>query len=145
MILQTCNQLDLRLNLTNTHLTLLFTLAWNSLPMNHPKTPCVFPSVTEMELGTFEGPDGQSAMRVRVEPNQAGYVRLEQLAWSADMGWYCQKSFVIPAAMVRDLITTLRKADCLLPRTTHDPLASLPFRLTAPLPHDEPETQRQDA
>lgn len=114
--------------------------------MDHPKTPCVFPSVTEMELGTFEGPDGQSAMRVRVEPTQEGYIRLEQLAWSADMGWYCQKSFVIPAAMVRDLITTLRKADCLMPKAVAVAMDVLPFRLTAPLPHDEAEqTQRQDA
>lgn len=110
------------------------------------KQPCVFPSLTETELAVFEGADSTSAMRVRVEPNGEGYVRLEQLAWSADMGWYCQKSFVIPALMVRQLITTLRKADCLLPQNQIDTLSPIPFRPANPLPHEDGDAaQRRDA
>ena len=119
--------------------------------MHDRKPPCVFPSLTETELAVIEGSAPGSAMRVRIEPNGEGYVRLEQLAWSPDMGWYCQKSFIIPAPLVRDLITTLRKADCLLPQnhaaSAHlDPLAPIPFHAAAPLPHDdEQSTQRRDA
>ncbi len=95
--------------------------------MHDRKPPCVFPSLTETELAVIEGTAPGGAMRVRVEPNGEGYVRLEQLAWSPDMGWYCQKSFVIPAPLVRELITALRKADCLLPQTRTDAPASIPF------------------
>lgn len=119
--------------------------------MHDRKPPCVFPSPTETELALHEGADGLSAMRVRVEPhgdrpNVDGYVRLEQLAWSADMGWYCQKSFIIPAALVRDLITTLRKADCLLPQTHAAPHAPIPFRPAIPTSTEDGQSkQRRDA
>ena len=115
---------------------------------HRPHPPCVFPAATEMDIATIAGANGESAIRVRVEPNNAGYVRLEQMAHSADLGWYCQKSFVIPGVLVRELITQLRKADCFLPRTTvaRNPLDALPFRLTEPLPQDEAdEAQRRDA
>lgn len=114
--------------------------------MHDRKPPCVFPSLTETELAVIDGSAPGSAMRVRIEPNGEGYVRLEQLAWSPDMGWYCQKSFIIPAPLVRDLITTLRKADCLLPQNHNDSHTPLPFRATAPLPHDDEQSQhRRDA
>lgn len=114
--------------------------------MHDRKPPCVFPSPTETELAVIEGTAPGSAMRVRIEPNGEGYVRLEQLAWSPDMGWYCQKSFVIPAPLVRELITTLRKADCLLPQTHTDSHTPIPFRAAPSLPHDDEQSQhRRDA
>ncbi len=118
--------------------------------MSNPKAPCVFPSPTEMELATLEGSDPGSAMRVRVEPvaGGEGYVRLEQLAWSTDLGWYCQKSFIIPGSLVRALVTELRKADCFLPKAKADAdqHAPIPFRLHDGPPHDDAdEAQRRDA
>lgn len=122
--------------------------------MDHrkPNPPCIFPSADEIDLGTLQRTSDTTALRVRVDPGGAteGYVRLEQLAWSDDLGWYCQKSFIVPGPLVRELVTHLRKADCFLPRTpagrAAEPFAPLPLRLTEPIPHDEPEqAQRRDA
>lgn len=92
------------------------------------RKPCVFPSPTELDLGVIPGLEPGTAVRVRVEPGRDGYVRLEQLAHSDDLGWYTQKSFCLPAAMVQPLIRQLRKADCYLPRDAdRDAAGPLPF------------------
>lgn len=79
---------------------------------------CVFPSPTERELAVVPGGQPGTALRVHVEcgREQEGYVRLEQLAYDAGLGWYVQKSFTIPASALDALIPQLRKADCLIPR-----------------------------
>lgn len=78
--------------------------------------PCVLPSVTEEELAVLPGATPDSALRIRVEPNLHGYVRLEQLAYSDDLGWYTQKSFCIPGELLSQVATQLRKADCIIPK-----------------------------
>lgn len=95
--------------------------------MDHPvgPRPCVFPSPSEEELALIPGDEPGTAIRVRVQPGVSGYVRLEQLAYNADMGWYTQKSFCIPGDMLATLVPQLRKANCLIPATPHrdaDPL-----------------------
>ena len=107
--------------------------------MSHRKTACVFPSPSEIELGTIPGTEPGTALRVRVEPTMGeGYARIEQLAWSADLGWYTQKSFVVPAAMIKALVTELRKADCHIPKAKPDLHDSpLPFPGPDAPPHDQ--------
>lgn len=78
--------------------------------------PCVLPSATEEVLATIPGSMPGTAIQVRVEPKIDGYVRLEHLAYSPDLGWYTQKSFCIPGELISQLIPQLRKADCLIPR-----------------------------
>jgi hypothetical protein len=77
---------------------------------------CVFPLPTEQELATIPGDRPGTALRVQVETGQEGYVRLEQLAFDAGLGWYVQKSFTIPGEALAALVPQLRKADCLIPR-----------------------------
>lgn len=77
--------------------------------------PCVFPSPTEQELVTIPGAEPGTALRVRVEPGRDGYVRLEHLAYNANIGWYTQKSFCIAGELLGQLVPALRKADCLTP------------------------------
>lgn len=96
------------------------------------------------ELAMIPGPGGGQAMRVRAATGQQGFVRLEQMAYSAGMGWYVQKSMVIPGDMLRLLIAELRKADCLIPRREHE---SEPPRMVFPGPlrlagHDEAVERR---
>lgn len=117
--------------------------------MSQRKPPCVFASDTEQVLETIPGPTPECAMRVRVEPGRQGYARIEQLAYSADLGWYCQKSFVVPGEMIKALVTQLRKADCLVeaqpaPQAGESTGATLRF---VPAPNDElPSTpQRREA
>ena len=70
----------------------------------------------EDELTTLPGPKPGTALRVRYDGDPDGCVCLEQLAYSAGLGWYVQKSLTIPAEMLPQLIPQLRKADCLRPR-----------------------------
>ncbi|MGH7213556.1 MAG: hypothetical protein ACREIT_02150 [Tepidisphaeraceae bacterium] len=77
---------------------------------------CVLPSPTEEVLAILPGAKPGTALRVSVEPGQDGYVRLEHLAYSAGMGWYAQKSFVVPGDVLQALVPELRKAGCLIPR-----------------------------
>jgi hypothetical protein len=77
---------------------------------------CAFPSPTEEEFVTIPGPTPSTATRVYVETSGEGYVRIEQLVHSDGLGWYVQKSMVIPAAVLSALLPHLRKADCLMPR-----------------------------
>ena len=115
--------------------------------MNHRKSACVFPSPTEIELGTIPGTEPGTAMRVRVEPGPGGegYARIEQLAWSEDLGWYSQKSFCVPGAMINDLVRHLRKADCFIPHDAAGDTAPIPF--PGPSPHEvqPPIPVRRDA
>jgi hypothetical protein len=85
--------------------------------MNKNYQQCVIPGPTEEELAVLPGERPGTALRVRVEAGRDGYVRLEQLAHNADLGWYVQKSFCIPGEMLATLIPQLRKADCLIPRS----------------------------
>jgi hypothetical protein len=95
---------------------------------------CVIPGPTEEVLAVLPGERPGTALRVRVEAGRDGYVRLEQLAHNADLGWYVQKSFCIPGEMLAALIPQLRKADCLIPRpragaaghVTGDPIPMFP-------------------
>src|SRR5688500_15162244 len=84
---------------------------------------CVFPSPTEQELATIPGEQPGTALRVHVEGGRDGYVRLEQLAHDERLGWYVQKSFVVPGDVLPALLPQLRKADCLITpcRTPRDP------------------------
>ena len=84
--------------------------------MNENYQQCVIPGPTEEELTVLPGERPGTALRVRVEAGREGYVRLEQLAHNADLGWYVQKSFCIPGEMLAALIPQLRKADCLIPK-----------------------------
>jgi hypothetical protein len=77
--------------------------------------PCVFPSPTEQEAAVIPCDQPGSAIRVFVEPGQAGYIRLQQLAWCESLGWYVQKSFVIPGEVLHTLLPALRRAACLIP------------------------------
>ncbi len=85
--------------------------------------PCVLPSPTEHELATIPGTEPGTALRISVEPGREGYVRLEQLAYNTNLGWYTQKSFCIAGALLDQLVPALRKAECLIPdskRPTRD-------------------------
>ena len=75
---------------------------------------CVFPSPTEQELATIPGEQPGTALRVLVEGGRDGYVRLEQLAHDERLGWYLQKSFIVPGDALAALLPQLRKADCLI-------------------------------
>src|SRR5688572_26618099 len=105
--------------------------------MKNTHCRCVFPSPTEQELATIPGPHPGTALRVRAECGQDGYVRLEQLAYNNGLGWYVQKSFTIPAELLCAVATQLRKADCLMPRPDRGggdrhivfPLPSVPLSL----------------
>ena len=81
---------------------------------DNPRCRCVFPSPTEQELVTIPGEQPGTAMRVQVEGGRDGYVRLEQLAHDERLGWYVQKSFIVPGEALAALIPQLRKADCLI-------------------------------
>ena len=114
---------------------------------NNTHCRCVFPSPTEQELATIPGPYPGTAIRVRAECGQDGYVRLEQIAHDAGLGWYVQKSFTIPAEIVTAVTTQLRKADCLMPRRSgpdgHTPHVLFPgptLRIT-----DSAEPRRREA
>ena len=115
--------------------------------MSQRKPPCVFASDTEQVLETIPGPTPDSAMRVRVEPGRQGYARIEQLAYSADLGWYCQKSFVVPGETIKALITQLRKADCLVSAAPISQVSAAGALRFVPAPtDDQPSTpQRREA
>src|SRR5687767_15117524 len=81
---------------------------------NETRCRCVFPSPTEQELVTIPGEQPGTALRVHVEGGRDGYVRLEQLAHDERLGWYVQKSFIVPGDALATLVPQLRKADCLI-------------------------------
>ena len=96
--------------------------------MNRTCCHCVFPSPTEDILLTVPGPDEHTAFRLHLEASgPEGYVRLEQMAYNPGLGWYVQKSFVLPGLALRAMLPQLKLADCLIPRTAH--ANSSPLRL----------------
>ena len=76
---------------------------------------CVFPAPTEDELVTLPGDEPGTALRVLADTGRDGYVRLQQLAHNEGLGWYTQKSMVIPRDVLEALVPQLRKALCLMP------------------------------
>ena len=112
--------------------------------MERTSCQCVFPSPTEAEMICIEGPEPGTALRVYLQSGHEGYVRLQQLAYDAGLGWYVQKSMVIPGDMLSALVPQLRKADCLIPRRNEPSGMAVPFmKLTAESP--EPLPQRRGA
>jgi hypothetical protein len=104
--------------------------------MKKTNCPCAQPSPTEEEIATIPGAQPGTALRVRVEPSVNGYVRLEHLAYSEDLGWYTQKSFCLPGEALGALVPALRKADCLIPRRPRE--ADEPLRFPGPPINPEP-------
>ena len=87
----------------------------------------VVASETEQTLATIpDTEDPGKAVRVSVEPGVEGYVRLEQLAFSPDLGWYSQKSFCVPGDMLDALVPALRQANACIPPVARD--ADQPLR-----------------
>ena len=95
--------------------------------MSLPSTRTSGPDWTEQDLAIIPGSEPGTAMRVRAETGDDKHVRLEHLAYSADLGWYTQKSFRVPADMLRDLATQLNKAACLMPSRDQRDAVTLPF------------------
>ena len=108
---------------------------------------CVLPSSTEEELITLPGSEPGTALRVYVETGPEGYVRLQQMAYSNGLGWYVQRSMVIPGEMLATLVPQLRKADCLIPRRPTganwgEPIRLIPSPQPKPPLNPEPELRR---
>jgi hypothetical protein len=80
---------------------------------------CVFPQPDEEVLATIPGQEPDTAIRVYAQSGVEGYVRLQQMAYSDGVGWYVQRSFVIPGDALAVLIPQLRKADCVIPKRPH--------------------------
>ena len=76
---------------------------------------CVFPAPAEEEIVTIPGDEPGTALRLYADTGRDGYVRLQQLAYSEGLGWYAQKSMVIPRDVLEVLIPQIRKAVCLMP------------------------------
>jgi len=91
--------------------------------MQHATTLASLPD-HEDTLKVIPGVKPGTAIRVCAHHADAGYVRLEHLAYNPGVGWYVQKSFVIPAELLNEVSRELRKADSLMPRrATHDEAA----------------------
>ena len=106
--------------------------------MVNVRFPFAAPSSTEEELCTLPGPNN-TALRVLIDARNSGYARLQEMAHSPGIGWYVQRSVIIPREALSLLATQLRKADCLLPKVAPTPSSDepIPFiRLAAP--SDEP-------
>jgi len=107
---------------------------------------CVFPGPDEQEMATIPGPCPGTSLRVSVQAGPDGFVRLEQLAFNAGLGWYVQKSFCIPGEALGALVPHLRKAQCLMPQPERPA-----GHLVMPPPHlrlhrdDTPEAERREA
>lgn len=80
-----------------------------------PLPPCVFPSLTEQDVVTVPGRDAGTAYRLRVEPGMHGYLRIEQLGYNHNLGWYTQKSFCLPGEVVHQLMPHLKQAVAMIP------------------------------
>ena len=97
--------------------------------MKHAPCQCVFPSPAEEEFVTIPGEEPGTALRLFADTGRDGYVRLQQLAHNEDLGWYVQKTLVIPRDVLELLLPQLRKAMCLMPpRSASRPDAGEPIR-----------------
>jgi hypothetical protein len=103
---------------------------------------CVFPSQTEDEIVLIEGSEPGTAIRVYLQAGPDGYVRLQQLAHDDGLGWYVQKTMVIPGDVLHALLPQLRKADCLILRRNEPTSVSVPFMKLTPA---DPLPQRRGA
>lgn len=101
--------------------------------MDASRCPCVFPSLTEEELITIPGDEPDTAFRLFVEPGPRGYVRLQQLAHADGIGWYVQKSMVLPGEVLPALLPQLRKANCLIPQQEIAEQPEQPLRFPRPV------------
>ena len=79
---------------------------------------CVFPAAAEEEIVIIPGEEPGTALRLYADTGRDGYVRLQQLAYNEGLGWYAQKSMVIPRDVLEVLVPQLRKAMCLMPPRT---------------------------
>lgn len=77
---------------------------------------CVFPGPGEQELATVSGADSGTAFRVYMDGSADGFVRLQQLAFQETLGWYVQRSFLIPRETLSLLMPHLKLADCMMPK-----------------------------
>ena len=105
---------------------------------------CVFPAATEEEIVLIEGSQPGTALRVYLQAGHEGYVRLQQLAHDPGLGWYVQKSMIVPGEMLRALVPQLRKADCLIPRGNEAAQTTVPFMKLTPESF-EPVRRRREA
>lgn len=80
------------------------------------KCPCVFPGENETELVTISGEEPGTAWRVYVDSSADAFVRLQHLGHDEKIGWYVQKTVVLPRDVVAALVPQLRKALCLMPQ-----------------------------
>ena len=85
---------------------------------------CIFPSPTEAEVVTVPGDTPDTAWRVYAETSVDGYLRIQQMAHDPSIGWYVQKSMVIPRDVLTAMLPQLRKAMCLMP--PRQPASALP-------------------
>jgi hypothetical protein len=90
-------------------------LETESQQMTNRPCQCVFPAPAEEEIVTIPGEEPGTALRLYVDTGRDGYVRLQQLAYSDGLGWYAQKSMVIPRDVLAALVPQFRKAMCLMP------------------------------
>jgi hypothetical protein len=101
---------------------------------------CVFPGPGEQELATVPGADAGTAFRVYMDPGSDGFVRLQQLAFQETLGWYVQKSFLIPRETLSLLMPHLKLADCMMPKRKGK------LRLTLPIDSGaDRELERREA
>lgn len=64
------------------------------------------------------GPEPGTAIRVVLEScPRGGSAHLDQMAHSPTLGWYRQRRFTVPRAMLGQMARLLRMGDCLLPET----------------------------
>ena len=103
--------------------------------------PCVFPSESEEEMVTVSGATPGTALRVYLQSGQGGYVRLQQLAHDAKLGWYVQKSMVLERDVVEALVPQLRKGLCLMPKGRVELAGPIKFPRVADGETDGPVTR----
>ena len=97
---------------------------------------CVFPDPAEEELATIPGQEPGTAVRVFVNGGPDGYARVQQLSFTDGVGWYVQKTMVLPRDVLAALLPQLRKALCLMPPAgrPQEGLFTLPRLSPAPEP-----------
>jgi hypothetical protein len=84
-----------------------------------PQTNRVCPiTANEAEIAILPGSKPGTALRICACSGLDGYVRLEHRAYNPGVGWYTQKSFIIPSELLTSVARELRKADCIMPRRT---------------------------
>ena len=105
---------------------------------------CVFPGPGEEELATVPGEEPGTAVRVFVNGGPDGYARVQQMAFTDGVGWYVQKTMVLPRDVLAALLPQLRKALCLMPPPARPQDQSRQFPRLSPAPEatqsDRPAT-----